>query len=373
VRHVCAASAIMAAVLWPPSARAGSADTPAAIPAAFAMPRPPGSAHADFDRVWFAREWGDYKHRFVTDEGRVVDNANGGVSHSEGQGYGLLLSALAGDGASFDAIWSWTRRTLYVRPDGLASWKWDPVRKAVTDPNNASDGDILIAWALDRGADLFGREDYREAARQIARSLGKAVVVPSSWGPILLPGVVGFRAPSQADGPVVNLSYYVFPAFPRLKALAPEVDWDGVSATGLKLLRASTFGPLRLPADWIALGGGKPRPAANFPALFGYDAIRIPLYLAWSGRIEEERRQRFAGLWSERDDLGPFVTDIATGSVRQGFEDTGYRLVGALAACSVKNVAIPDELLRRRDDLYYPSTLRLLAYAAARESNLPCL
>ncbi len=31
--------------------------------------------------------WRQYKERFVTSDGRVVDNANGGISHSEGQGY----------------------------------------------------------------------------------------------------------------------------------------------------------------------------------------------------------------------------------------------------------------------------------------------
>lgn len=366
--------AVLVMGVVPPAAGAASSDTTAS-PVALAVPRgpEPGPGTPTFDHVWFAREWADYRRRFVTQEGRVVDNANGGVSHSEGQGYGLLLSAIAGDEEAFDRIWSWTRQNLYVRPDGLASWKWDPARKAVVDPNNASDGDILVAWALDRAADRFDRPDYRDAARPIARALGKTVVVPGPSGPILLPGAVGFVAPSQADGPVVNLSYYVFPAFARLKALAPEVDWDGVSATGLSLLQASSFGPLQLPTDWVALGGGGPRPATNFPPLFGYDAIRIPLYLAWSGRIDDERRHRFSSLWSEREDLGPFVIEIATGSVRQSFEGNGYRLVAALAACSVKNIAIPNALLHRRDALYYPATLRLLAYAAAKETHLPCL
>jgi endo-1,4-beta-D-glucanase Y len=36
--------------------------------------------------------WRQYKDRFVTSEGRVVDNANGGISHSEGQGYAMLIA-----------------------------------------------------------------------------------------------------------------------------------------------------------------------------------------------------------------------------------------------------------------------------------------
>jgi endoglucanase len=36
--------------------------------------------------------WQKYADRFITSDGRVVDNANHNVSHSEGQGYAMLLA-----------------------------------------------------------------------------------------------------------------------------------------------------------------------------------------------------------------------------------------------------------------------------------------
>ena len=60
---------------------------------------------------------------------------------------------------------------------------------------------------------------------------------------------------------MVNLSYWVFPAFSTLKELAPAYDWDALHANGLKLLSVGRFGPLRLPADWLSLGGQSPAPA----------------------------------------------------------------------------------------------------------------
>jgi endoglucanase len=51
-----------------------------------------------------ASEWSLYKARFLDRGGRIVDNGNGGISHSEGQGYGLLLSYLAGNRADFKLI-----------------------------------------------------------------------------------------------------------------------------------------------------------------------------------------------------------------------------------------------------------------------------
>ncbi len=77
----------------------------------------------------------------------MIDRTNGGVSHSESQGYGMLLAVAANDRAAFEAIWAWTQAHLYVRGDNLASWKWDPAATPhVADPNNATDGDLLIAW-----------------------------------------------------------------------------------------------------------------------------------------------------------------------------------------------------------------------------------
>ena len=93
--------------------------------------------------------WRAYKARFVTEEGRVVDTGNGLISHSEGQGYGLVLAVAANDRDAFERIWGWTRANLLVRGDELLAWRWEPnARPAVADMNNATDGDLLVAWAL---------------------------------------------------------------------------------------------------------------------------------------------------------------------------------------------------------------------------------
>ncbi len=46
-------------------------------------------SHAD-------RAWESYKARFFKPEGRIVDTGNGGVSHTEGQGFAMLM-AVAND------------------------------------------------------------------------------------------------------------------------------------------------------------------------------------------------------------------------------------------------------------------------------------
>ena len=93
--------------------------------------------------------WPGFKAAFLQPDGRIVDTGNGGISHSEGQGYALLLAEAGDDRAAFDRIHQWTEQMLARHDVALFSWRYDP-RAAVPvgDTNNASDGDILIAWAL---------------------------------------------------------------------------------------------------------------------------------------------------------------------------------------------------------------------------------
>ena len=88
--------------------------------------------------------WEVWKAAFLEADGRVVDSLQMGASHSESQGYGLLLAASVGDGVAFDLIDRWTMANLAVRSDSLFAWRWLPADPAgVPDRNNASDGDLF--------------------------------------------------------------------------------------------------------------------------------------------------------------------------------------------------------------------------------------
>ena len=65
------------------------------------------------------------------------------------------------------------------------------------------------------------------AARRIAVEVGRKVDCEqdAAFGPLLLPAISGFAAEDRKDGPVLNLSYWVFPAFSRLHLVAPEINW----------------------------------------------------------------------------------------------------------------------------------------------------
>jgi len=319
--------------------------------------------------------WQAYKARFITDQGRVVDTGNGLISHSEGQGYAMLLAVAANDRATFDRVWSWTRANLMVRDDQLVAWRWEPGRRpAVADMNNASDGDILVAWALAEAAEFWNDMAYRTSGRRIAVEVARKVVLfKTKLGALLLPAVSGFHADDRPDGPVVNLSYYVFPAFARLNLVAPEVDWAGLTQTGLDLLDLTRTSPQALPPDWISLKDWKAKPADGFAPQFAYNAVRAPLYLAWAGVGEGEHYAPFMELVRRtRGNLA--IVDVTTGKDVGGFGEGGVGAIGALVACVWEGAKSPPEMLTSHaDENYYPATLHMLALIAMQMRHPSCL
>lgn len=318
--------------------------------------------------------WRDYKARFISEQGRVVDTANGGISHSEGQGYGMLLAVAAEDRATFDALWGWTRANLMVRDDELMAWRWEPdKRPAVADMNDAADGDLLVAWALTEAAEAWRDPAYRVAARRIAVEIGRKLVIPHSpHGAILLPGSAGFASEDRTDGPVVNLSYWVFPAFARLPLVAPDVDWAGLSRNGLELVKQVRFGPARLPTEWVSLHDDAPRPADGFAKTFAYNAIRVPLYIAWAGIGQREMYMPFLLVWRAPRAGDLPIVDAVTGKPTEWFGDKGYTAISALSACAAGQATVPANGAVRMAESYYAVTLNLFALIAGHMRYPSC-
>lgn len=317
----------------------------------------------------FATEWAKFHDRFVTDDGRVLDTGNKAVSHTEGQGWAMLFAAAADDRVSFAKLWDWTRSNLQRRDNALFSWRYDPAnsKTPVADANDASDGDILIAWALLRGAHRWDNRDYEQAGGRIVADIRRRLLVKTREGLALLPGARGFKGD---DGFVVNPSYYVYPAFKEFAGVKPSPEWHRLEHDGLRLLADGRFGKWGLTPDWLDIGkDGGLAPAAKFPARFGFEAIRVPLYLVWGRVASLERLASYLDFWNEYGGKPiPAWTDIIDNSVAPYAGSTGFRAVIQLARGYGQANPAPLPAMADNDD-YYSASLTLLAALAQRETS----
>lgn len=289
-------------------------------PALAAPPPPPG-----------ANEWQAYVRRYMAPEGRIIDTANRGISHSEGQGYSMLFAVHFNDRARFDLMWNWTRRNLARPSDSLAAWRFDPNSRAgVTDMNNATDGDIFIAWSLLMAAERWDAPAYREAARRITTDILRCCVIESQGRTLLLPGIHGFQ---DSQGVVINLSYYAFPALRALSRLVPDPRWAALEEDGLRLMNEAAFGRWRLPPDWLLLPaqGGPPVNAGRWPNRFAWDAVRVPLNLAWQG-LDVAPLPASREFWDfpNHPRRPPAWVDLSTGEIAPYPGHAGVRAIHAL-------------------------------------------
>lgn len=244
-------------------------------------------------------EWRDFARRYLAADGRIIDTGNAGISHSEGQGYAMLFAVEYDDRPAFERMWAWTRATLARPNDALFAWRFVPnAGLAVRDLNNATDGDIFVAWALARAAARWNAPEHLESAQRIARDVLACCVVEAGGRTVMLPGAAGFRRP---EGVVVNLSYYNFAAIRALSRVAPSPRWAALERDGLAMIADATFGGWRLPPDWLLVpaDGGRVAIAAGWPPRFAWDAVRVPLNIAWM-RGEAGDASSYLAWWGDR-------------------------------------------------------------------------
>lgn len=273
----------------------------------------------------FQTDWAEFRGLFLQADGRVIDTGNNWISRSEGQGYAMVMAAEAGDQASFERMLAWTEETLGIRQDGLFAWRYDPsATTRVADRNNATDGDILIAWALMIGAERWSDQKLAARAAAIRATLRRTMIREAGGMALLLPGGVGFE---RLGGFTVNPSYYVWPALLRFAAADGAPTWQAVIEGGEALLKHARFGTHMLPTDWVGVGREGTMQRGGSPTRF--DAIRIPLYRVMAGQAPPPAIVRY---WQSEYAAGrtiPAWIDVHDGSTAPYPLSTGAMAVVA--------------------------------------------
>lgn len=324
-----------------------------------------GPAQAQVDGRLQA-SWEIYKERHIRPDGRVVDDGNGGISHSESQGYAMLLAAELGDPGLFARVWSWTRNNLMIRDDGLAAWRFDPeAEPPIADINNASDGDLLIAQALARGGQKWDRHEYLEEAASLARTIRADLLREVEGFTLLLPGAEGFF---DEEAYVINPSYWIFHGIEDLQEVDPHPQWDALYDSGLRLLKAAAMRYGAVP-DWVGVTGeGALFPPEDFEWVTGYNALRVPLYLRLAQEEEEAVLAVFEDNWGEAGALFPVRRSLANSEEVEYSDDPAFIGLRALLSCEGL-----DELPSLSPhSLYYPATLLLFTHLVRARGLAEC-
>ncbi len=309
-----------------------------------------------------------YKALFI-DAGRVIDTGNQNVSHSESQGYGMLFSVAANDRQTFDTIWQWTQEVLQ-REDKLFFWRYVPCdnndASCIDDPNNASDGDLLIAWALLRAADKWSEERYHKAAVAIITSIESSLIYRTKQHHLLLPGEYGFIHQAEDDPQKnrlqVNLSYWVFPALEAIaKVSTKPSQWRQLITSGTTLIKDARFSSHQLPSDWLGIQGNTFSLAHTLSQDYGFNACRIPLHLAWSQIEAPDVYAAFFAFW--RQESPPATVNLVTGETAEYAMTAGMQTLAATVAHLVRQEPVKFAEINRQTD-YYSASLIMLSRLA---------
>ncbi len=353
--------------LAPLFSRRGLLGAAGAVTALAAAPQPLRAAVAPQEAL--LANWAVFRARFLRPEGRVVDTGNGGISHSEGQGWALLCAERCADRASFDLILSWTRGALRRPGDHLHAWRHNPAgAQSASDRNNATDGDLFIAAALLLAARRWNEASYNAVGVAIAQDILRLLLRRAGGRTVLLPGAGVFEGQGSV---VLNPSYYAFPVLRLLARAVPDPAWLRVVADGIGLLRGAAFGRWSLPPDWLELGenDGVARLPGQWPPRFSYDAVRVPLYLGWAGLVEEPPVLRALDFW--RDASHPFLpawADLEKDRISPYPGHGGVVAIRHWLEARRGGVGFRPELCRLvpRDD-YYAAMIKMLTLVAYRE------
>ncbi len=321
--------------------------------------------------------WDRYKARFITADGRVVDFYQEQGSHSEGQGFALILAAANNDKPAFDAVWRWTKSNLRVRHDALFGWRWGKRNTGawdIIDYNTATDGDVLIAFGLLKGYQRWHDEEYRTEALKTLVDLRTRMAVDWHGKTVLLPSYYGFSVPV---GIVLNPSYIVFPAYRLFAAFDDRAFWEKAYHDGFYVISKSYFGEHPLPPDWIVMYESGVDIFREKGSLFGFEAIRVLLYLG-----QEKTRQFEKGtawmfdyflrtgelpLWVDLDKSAYSIARASAGTYAS-FAAVAKRLGKADVAAKLAEQG-RKQLGAEGDQNYYSYSLYLLGTSGALEVN----
>jgi endoglucanase len=245
------------------------------------------------NRLLIRNLWETYKKEYIDPTSfRVVDKQKDGITTSEGQSYGMLMSAWMDDQPTFDKVWKWTQDNLQKPNTNSFSWLWGKDSKGeykvlteLGGDNVATDGDIDIAFSLIKASQKWNNPKYLDSAKLIMNDIWTNEVIITKNGKYLLVSNDLEKKYNKSEV-LVNPSYFNTAAFHEFAKINSENNWDRLSVDSYEFLEKSSESVLDynksafLPPDWMLVnidnGTVKPTGKEDFSSRYSFDAARIP-------------------------------------------------------------------------------------------------
>jgi endo-1,4-beta-D-glucanase Y len=239
--------------------------------------------------------WNTYKQNNLEPASdRTIDHSQpGNITTSEGESYTMMRAAWMDDETTFNRSLDWSLAYLQ-RPDHLFSWKYGElsggkygINMTNGNYNSASDADTDIALALLMGYSRWDQPQYLGYAQQIITSIWNEEVVSVAGQPVMTADNLESTAKTNV---VVDPSYFNPAAYRIFAKIDPTHNWTGLitnSYTILNQVSTSNLGSSSsagLPPDWIEINKSTgtliPNATTTLNTNYGFDAFRVPFYLA---------------------------------------------------------------------------------------------
>jgi len=232
--------------------------------------------------------WVKYKKNFISPFGRVIDRFNKNVTHTESIGYGMFFAVSYNDQKTFDKIRDWLHLNMKLNEANLYGWKWGKKNDGswgMLDPNNATDGDMWIAYSLLLAYEKWELEIYLKEAKSLIEAIKKHTIKKVNGKLILLPAKFGFV---KKDYIKLNPSYTILFIFDKFAIYDHDKIWKTLVLDSIDMFQNSAIGNLKIHPDWIKLDTNKMKYTyfAN-ESIFGFDSIRTPLFLVYQYKLRK--------------------------------------------------------------------------------------
>jgi len=250
-----------------------------------APPQPTEHRQASWPEAPLEKSYAYFKRRYIENGERVPSQTFGGVV-SEGQAYAMLMAVWMNDRTQFEQVWTWTAANMMTSKSFLPAWHWgerDDKSTGILKPENATDADEDMAFAMALAAKQWQHERYTQIAQEMIRDLWKHHVIEADGRYFLSPGAYFLEHAQRYNAPeiILNPSYFAPAAYRVFAELDPEHPWPALITEGYRQLEAcSALTPYKLPPDWCAynLQTHQYQWALSFGddrKPFGYEAFRV--------------------------------------------------------------------------------------------------